>query len=45
MSPRSDCKPCNQRADCLLQGTAEIITRKVYKPYSTIKPKRMTVWE
>jgi hypothetical protein len=45
MSSRSKCEICKDRADCLLHGTAEIITRKVYKPYSTIKPKRSTVWE
>lgn len=45
MTSRSKCEHCSARTECLLHGTAEIITRRMYKPYSTIKPRRMTVWE
>lgn len=45
MSPRADCKGCPRTIDCLLNGHAISLTRRMFKPYSLINPKRITYWE
>jgi len=36
---------CNIVMDCRANGIATIHTRKMWKPYSLIKPRRLTRWE
>ena len=45
MTSRSNCSTCAERIECLFKGSVEVRCRKMYKPYSTILPRRMTVWE